>query len=144
MSFQSAGRPNLRASGGYPGGPAAWAVMSGVSIRIGGDVTSIDPVGIIGRLGDWPVLLIQGTADQVDPPTEASDRKLPSGARGGGAGRACVRPRRTPWTEREDVPEPIGGLGDVVPRTGPEALTIRPSLARGIRAGEWAARTMQT
>jgi len=61
---------------GYPGGPAAWAVMTGVSIRIGGDVTSIDPVRLIGRLGDRPVLLIQGTADQVDPPAEASDRNF--------------------------------------------------------------------
>ena len=61
---------------GYPGGPAAWAVMAGVSIRIGADVTSIDPVRLIGRLGDRPVLLIQGTVDQVDPPAEASDRNF--------------------------------------------------------------------
>jgi len=61
---------------GYPGGPAAWALMTGVSIRIAGDVTSIDPVKLIGRLGDRPVLLIQGTADQVDPPAEASDRNF--------------------------------------------------------------------
>ena len=37
---------------------------------------SIDPVRLIGRLGDRPVLLIQGTADQVDPPAEASDRNF--------------------------------------------------------------------
>jgi pimeloyl-ACP methyl ester carboxylesterase len=61
---------------GYPGGPAAVALMTGVSIRIGGDVTAIDPVRLIGRLGDRPVLLIQGTADQVDPPAEASDRNF--------------------------------------------------------------------
>ena len=61
---------------GYPGGPAAVAVTTGVSIRIGGDVTSIDPVRLIGRVGDRPVLLIQGTADQVDPPAEASDRNF--------------------------------------------------------------------
>jgi uncharacterized protein len=59
-----------------PGGPAAWAVITGVSIRIGGDVTSIDPIRMIGRLGNRPVLLIQGTADQVDPPAEASDRNF--------------------------------------------------------------------
>lgn len=61
---------------GYPGGPAALALMTGVSIRIGGDVTSIDPIRLIGRLGDRPVLLIQGTVDQVDPPAEASDRNF--------------------------------------------------------------------
>jgi pimeloyl-ACP methyl ester carboxylesterase len=61
---------------GYPGGPAAVAVMTGVSIRIGGDVTSIDPIRLIGRLDDRPVLFIQGTADQVDPPAEASDRNF--------------------------------------------------------------------
>jgi len=61
---------------GYPGGPAALALMTGVSIRIGGDVTAIDPIRLIGRLGDRPVLLIQGTVDQVDPPAEASDRNF--------------------------------------------------------------------
>jgi fermentation-respiration switch protein FrsA (DUF1100 family) len=61
---------------GYPGGPAAWALMAGVSLRISGDVTSVDPIRLIGRLGDRPILLIQGVADQVDPPTEASDRNF--------------------------------------------------------------------
>ncbi len=61
---------------GYPGGPAGWAILEAVSLRVGGDVTSIDPVRLIGGLGKRPVLLIQGAADQVDPPAEASDRNF--------------------------------------------------------------------
>jgi pimeloyl-ACP methyl ester carboxylesterase len=66
----------MEADFGYPGGPAAWALMVGVSVRVGGDVTSVDPVKMIGKLGDRPVLLLQGLADQVDPPSEASDRNF--------------------------------------------------------------------
>jgi pimeloyl-ACP methyl ester carboxylesterase len=66
----------MEADFGYPGGPAAWALMVGVSVRVGGDVTSVDPVKMIGKLGQRPVLLLQGVADQVDPPSEASDRNL--------------------------------------------------------------------
>lgn len=61
---------------GYPGGPAGWVLIQAVSFRVGGDVTTTDPIRQIGRLGDRPVLLIQGTADQVDPPNEASDRNF--------------------------------------------------------------------
>jgi uncharacterized protein len=59
-----------------PGGVAAWIGITAVSLRVGGDVTSIDPVRMIGRLGNRPVLLLQGTHDQVDPPVEASDRNF--------------------------------------------------------------------
>ena len=68
---------------GYPGGIAGAAVMAGVSLRVGGDVSLVDPVRLIPRLGDRPVLLIQGTADQVDPPSEASDRNFRAGLNAG-------------------------------------------------------------
>ena len=61
---------------GYPGGPAAWVLAQGVSMQVGGDITSTDPVRHIGQLGDRPVLLTAGANDQVDPPTEATERNL--------------------------------------------------------------------
>jgi pimeloyl-ACP methyl ester carboxylesterase len=60
----------------YPGGPAAWVLAQGVSSRVGGDISSVDPVRHIGRLGDRPVLITAGVNDQVDPPAEATDRNL--------------------------------------------------------------------
>ncbi|HEX8026063.1 MAG TPA: alpha/beta hydrolase, partial [Candidatus Limnocylindrales bacterium] len=64
---------------GVPGGVAGTALIGGVSLRVGGDVTEVDPVRLIPRLGERPVLLIQGTADQVDPPSEASERNFHAG-----------------------------------------------------------------
>jgi pimeloyl-ACP methyl ester carboxylesterase len=61
---------------GIPGGPAAWALVQGVSLRVGSDVTSIDPISRVAGFGSRPVLFLQGTADQVDPPDEAADRNL--------------------------------------------------------------------
>jgi fermentation-respiration switch protein FrsA (DUF1100 family) len=61
---------------GYPGGPAAWVLAQGVSAQVGGDITTTDPVRHIGRLGDRPVLLTAGANDQVDTPTEATERNV--------------------------------------------------------------------
>ena len=63
----------LETEHGQPALPGSWAIITAVSLAVGGDVTAIDPVRLLTRLGDRPVLLIQGTADLVDPPTEASD-----------------------------------------------------------------------
>ena len=61
---------------GFPGGPAAWVLAQGVSAQVGGDITTTDPVRHIGRLGDRPVLLTAGANDQVDTPTEATERNV--------------------------------------------------------------------
>jgi dienelactone hydrolase len=60
----------------YPGGPAAWVLAQGVSAQVGGDITTTDPVRHIGQLGDRPVLLTAGANDQVDTPTEATERNV--------------------------------------------------------------------
>jgi hypothetical protein len=59
-----------------PGGLAAWVLAQGVSMQVGGDITSTDPIRYIGKLGDRPVLLTAGASDQVDPPAEATERNL--------------------------------------------------------------------
>jgi len=61
---------------GFPGGPAAWVLARGVSAQVGGDITTTDPVRHIGALGDRPVLLTAGAIDQVDTPTEATERNV--------------------------------------------------------------------
>jgi pimeloyl-ACP methyl ester carboxylesterase len=61
---------------GFPGGPAAWVLAQGVSAQVGGDITTTDPIRHIGRLGDRPVLLTAGANDQVDTPTDATERNL--------------------------------------------------------------------
>jgi pimeloyl-ACP methyl ester carboxylesterase len=61
---------------GQPAVPGSWAIALGVSLRVGEDVTSIDPIKTIGRVGDRPVLLTHGTADQVDPPAQSIERNL--------------------------------------------------------------------
>jgi uncharacterized protein len=61
---------------GFPGGPAAWVLAQGVSMQVGGDITSTDPIRYIGKLGERPVLLTAGAADQVDPPADATERNL--------------------------------------------------------------------
>lgn len=58
---------------GYPGGPTAWILARGISARVGGDVTTVDPIRNIGKLGDRPVLLTASLDDQVDTPAEATE-----------------------------------------------------------------------
>ncbi len=59
-----------------PGGPVARVLATAVSLKVGGDITSTDPVRSIGKLGDRPVLLTASLADQVDPPAEATERNF--------------------------------------------------------------------
>ena len=63
----------LETEHGQPALPGGWAIITAVSLAVGGDVTTIDPVRIIGAVGNRPVLLIHGTADLVDPPAESAD-----------------------------------------------------------------------
>jgi len=66
----------LEVENGQPSLPGAWAIAALWSLRVGGDVTSIDPVRMITRLGDRPVLLTHGTDDQIDRPAESVERNL--------------------------------------------------------------------
>lgn len=66
-----------------PGYPAAWAVVAITSLRIGADLTSIDPEQTITRLGDRPVLLIHGGKDRVDVPATSAERVFALGQAAG-------------------------------------------------------------
>jgi fermentation-respiration switch protein FrsA (DUF1100 family) len=68
---------------GQPGIPGSWAMVVGASLRVGADVTSVDPVRTITQVGKRPVLLIQGSADKVDPPAEAAERNLAAARKAG-------------------------------------------------------------
>jgi pimeloyl-ACP methyl ester carboxylesterase len=59
-----------------PGSPTAWAAIALASWRVADDMTAVDPVRTIARLGDRPVLLIHGTADVLDRPEESAERNL--------------------------------------------------------------------
>jgi hypothetical protein len=58
---------------GHPSLPGSWAIVAGASLRLGTDVTSVDPANTLPRLGDRPVLLIHGTADIVDRPADSAE-----------------------------------------------------------------------
>jgi pimeloyl-ACP methyl ester carboxylesterase len=66
----------LETERGHPSWPGSWAIIAAVSLRIGADVTAVDPVRTITRVGDRPVLLIHGSADVVDRPSESAERNL--------------------------------------------------------------------
>jgi len=59
-----------------PAIPSAWAMVAGASLRVGADLTSVDPVRTVGRLGDRPVLLIHGLADMLDRPENSAERNV--------------------------------------------------------------------
>lgn len=63
----------LEVENGHPSLPGSWAIVAAVSLRIGDDFTSVDPVRMIAQLGDRPVLLVHGTADALDRPAESAD-----------------------------------------------------------------------
>ena len=66
----------LETENSLPAWPGSWAIVVGASLRIGADITTVDPVRTIGRLGTRPVLLIHGSADLVDRPAESAERNL--------------------------------------------------------------------
>ncbi len=66
-----------------PGYPTAWAMVATTSIRIGTDLTSIDPVRTIAQLGDRPVLLLHGTADMLDRPERSAERTVEAARQAG-------------------------------------------------------------
>jgi len=53
---------------GHPAYPGTWAVFVGAWIRTGVDIGSVDAEDEILRIGDRPVLLTHGTADNEDLP----------------------------------------------------------------------------
>lgn len=61
---------------GYPAQPTGWAIAIGASWRIGTDVTSVDPMRTITQLGSRTVLIIHGTADEVDYPATSAELNL--------------------------------------------------------------------
>jgi pimeloyl-ACP methyl ester carboxylesterase len=54
-----------------PDFPAAGAILAGVSLAIGFDVSAIDAVNLLPRLGDRPVLFVHGTDDPIDRPADS-------------------------------------------------------------------------
>lgn len=66
----------LETERGHPSLPGAPAIVVGASLRVGADVTSVDPVRTIVRMGDRPVLLTHGTADLIDRPDQSAEVNL--------------------------------------------------------------------
>lgn len=72
-TFLSAFGNGLEQENGQPAVPGAWAGTIAYSWRVGGDVTSVDPLRTVTRMGDRPVLLLYGTADVLATPAEAAE-----------------------------------------------------------------------
>ena len=66
----------LESENSLPAWPGSWAIVTGASLRIGADITTVDPIRTIARVGRRPVLLIHGSADLVDRPTESAERNF--------------------------------------------------------------------
>lgn len=58
---------------GQPAYPGAWAILLGTSIRIGADVTVVDPVRTVPLLGGRPLLLTHGRLDRVAVPAQGPE-----------------------------------------------------------------------
>jgi len=70
---------------GYPLAlPGSWAILLGGLVRTGLDISSADPVQAVARLGQRPLLLISGSADDTIGKTDAQD--LFAGAQEAGVG----------------------------------------------------------
>jgi hypothetical protein len=63
----------LESDGGHPSVPGSWAIAVVASVRLGVDVTSVDPVRLLPRLGDRPVLLTHGTSDAINAPGRSAE-----------------------------------------------------------------------
>lgn len=66
-----------------PGLPTAWAIVGLSTQRSGVDIPAVDPVRMIGTLGNRPVLLIHGTADILDTVDHAAKPNLAAALAGG-------------------------------------------------------------
>ena len=58
---------------GLPAWPAAWALVAGVSVRLGESIEAVDPVRTIVRLSGRSILLTHGLEDVVDRPRDSLD-----------------------------------------------------------------------
>lgn len=56
-----------------PAWPGAWAVVAGISWRLGEMIEQVDPVRTLPRLADRPVLLTHGLVDVVDRRSDSLD-----------------------------------------------------------------------
>jgi hypothetical protein len=51
-------------------------VIAGASFRLGGDLTSVDPIRTITQVGNRPILLTHGGGDRIDRPSESVERNV--------------------------------------------------------------------
>lgn len=51
-------------------------MVLGASLRVGADLTSVDPVRTIREVRDRPVLLIHGLADRLDRPETSAEANV--------------------------------------------------------------------
>jgi pimeloyl-ACP methyl ester carboxylesterase len=68
---------------GLPAWPTGLALVAGASFKVGGDLTSVDPIRLITQVGSRPILLTHGSADDVDRPSESLDRNLAAAVNAG-------------------------------------------------------------
>jgi uncharacterized protein len=59
-----------------PPWPAAWALVAGVSFRVGGDLETVDPIRSLAAWDDRPILLIHGLADTIDRPADSLEPNI--------------------------------------------------------------------
>ena len=59
-----------------PAWPGAWALVRGVSYRLGESLESVDPVRQLPRWDDRPILFTHGSADVVDRPEDSLELNL--------------------------------------------------------------------
>ena len=124
----------LEAEHGHPSLPGSWAIVALTSLRVGGDVTSVDPVAMITRLGDRPVLLTHGTGDQVDRPAESAERDLHAAMAAGVPIELHYCQGSTHGKTLESLSSRVGALGDVVPGGRRRIVTRQP---RATVASAW-------
>ncbi len=62
----------LEVNEGQPSIPGAPAIIAGIWLRIGVNVMDADPISSISALGDRPLLIIHGSADQHDLPQRSA------------------------------------------------------------------------
>jgi fermentation-respiration switch protein FrsA (DUF1100 family) len=90
---------------GFPAQPTGWATITAVSLRIGADVTAVDPARTIGQIGSRPLLLIHGTADRTDPPAQSAEVNLRAAREAGVPATLAYCPGGTHGASVEMCPE---------------------------------------